>query len=97
MQDRVDLTRFVERAGEELGTWVKADYGLEVMCRGEDIAGSFHLRGQGHILASVFLPCEDWMSVPGTVGMEVWTNRLERYGVVHLRSLGEPSWWSMRA
>jgi hypothetical protein len=100
VEDRVSLERFITRAGEELGTWVRADFGLEVMCQGSDIVGTFHVRGQGHVLVSVVLPCRDWMSVPGIEGMEVWTDAGptgDQFGTVHLRGSGDADWWLMRA
>jgi hypothetical protein len=97
-EEKINLGRFVQRAGEELGTWVRADHGLEVMCQGQDTLGSFHVRGQGHILTSVFLPCKDWMAVPGAEGMEVWTDTTptgDAHGIVHIRGPQDAHWWLM--
>lgn len=99
-EEMVNLGAFVHRAGEELGTWVRADYGLEVMCQGQDLMGTFHLRAQGHVLATVFMPCREWMSVPGAEGMEVWTDTSptgDSYGEVHVRGPEDAHWWAMRA
>lgn len=97
MDRDVNLSQFIQRASEELGTWVRADYGLEVMCRGEDMSGTFHLRAQGHILASVHLPENSLSPVPGAEGMEVWTHDFDLWGWVHLRGPDNAPWWDMRA
>jgi hypothetical protein len=98
-EEQVDLQRYVQRAGEELGTWVRADYGLEVMCRGEDMLGSFWVRREGFVLTAIKMPVTEESHMPGQPDMLVWTDASPGgypFGVVRLRGPASAEWWSMR-
>lgn len=95
--ERFNMAPFIERAGENLGTWIPVDYGLEVMCRGEDSVGTCRVRGQGSILdLSVQLPTLMPTEVPG-MQMKVWTSPSSAYGVVFIHGLEDAWWWEAKA
>lgn len=97
--DRFNMAPFIERAGENLGTWITMDYGLEIMCRGEDSVGTFWVRRQGFVLTALKMPVTEESHMAGQPDMLVWTDTSSEgypFGVVRLQGPDDAKWWSMR-